>query len=163
MTRQYVRVRLRLARPDEAKILTKLALRSKRYWGYDEAFLEACRDELRLSTKDVSRLHVTVAENDDGRVVGFYALGDATHGDAEVSFFFVDPDVIGTGVGRILFADLVEAARSAGFSRLRIDSDPGAAQFYERMGAVFVGNVPAQSVPGRHLPRYRFDVLSPEQ
>ncbi|HEV2069674.1 MAG TPA: GNAT family N-acetyltransferase [Acidimicrobiales bacterium] len=156
-------MRLRLARPDEARLLTELALRSKRYWGYDEAFLEVCRDELRLSTEEVSRLHVTVAENDDGRVVGFYALGDATHHEADVSFFFVDPDVIGTGVGRILFADLVEAARSAGFSRFRIDSDPGAAGFYERMGAVFVGNVPAPSVPGRLLPSYRFEVLSPEQ
>ncbi len=144
-------------------LLTELALRSKRYWGYDEAFLEACRDELRLSTKEVSRLHVTVAENDDGRVVGFYALGGARYDDAEVSFFFVDPEVIGTGVGRILFADLVEAARSAGFSRFRIDSDPGAAGFYERMGAVLVGYVPARSVPGRLLPSYRFEVLSREQ
>ncbi|HEV2808973.1 MAG TPA: GNAT family N-acetyltransferase [Acidimicrobiales bacterium] len=156
-------MRLRLARPDEARLLTELALRSKRYWGYDEAFLETCSDELRLTAEEVCQLHVTVAENDDGRIVGFYALRGATDDDADVSFFFVDPDVIGTGIGRILFAYLVEAALSAGFSRFRIDSDPGAAGFYERMGAVFVGNVPARSVPGRLLPSYRFDVLSPEQ
>jgi GNAT superfamily N-acetyltransferase len=35
------------------------------------------------------------------RVVGFYGLTGTTSDDAELSALFVEPDVIGTGVGRL--------------------------------------------------------------
>jgi hypothetical protein len=34
-----------------------------------------------------------------------------------------------------------------------IEADPGAAPFYERMGAHYAGLAPSQSIPGRMLPR----------
>src|SRR3546814_11592237 len=42
---------LRLAKSSECGSLSALALRSKAYWGYDSAFLQACRDELTVSPK----------------------------------------------------------------------------------------------------------------
>jgi hypothetical protein len=66
-------LQLRAGRSDEARLLSDLALRSKSYWGYDQAFLDACRPELTLTPEQVERQRVTVAER-DGRVVGFYAL-----------------------------------------------------------------------------------------
>jgi hypothetical protein len=65
--------RLRPGREEEARLLSELALRSKGHWGYDQAFLDACRAELTLTPEDVLAHRVTVAER-DGRVVGFYAL-----------------------------------------------------------------------------------------
>ena len=41
---------LRTPRPDEAAILTELSLRSKAVWGYDEAFMLSCRNELMLAS-----------------------------------------------------------------------------------------------------------------
>jgi hypothetical protein len=41
-------VEIRKARPDEAGELTELALRSKAHWGYDEAFMASCREELTV-------------------------------------------------------------------------------------------------------------------
>src|SRR3954451_22200833 len=105
---------LRPGRPDEANVLSDLAYRSKGYWGYDEAFLEACRDELRLSPHDVRNYRVAVAEDEQRRVVGFYALTGISDDDAELTFFFVDPDEMGTGVGRSLFAHMEDVARRAG-------------------------------------------------
>ena len=37
---------IRPARPEEAGAISALALRSKGHWGYDPAFLEACREDL---------------------------------------------------------------------------------------------------------------------
>ena len=145
---------VRHARLDECDLLSELALRSKGYWGYDTDFLEACRAELTLVPKDLTRLTVRVAERSDGSVAGFYALGRLDERAGEVWFFFVDPAFIGTGVGRRLFEDLFAAARSAGMCSLKIDADPGAAPFYERMGAVRVGQTPSNSIPGRMLPTY---------
>jgi len=151
-------MRIRAARRGESALLSELALRSKSHWGYEPDFLDACREELRLRPGDFDRLVVRVAENDDGRIAGFYAIGEADEGDPEVRFFFVDLPFIGTGVGRRLCDDLVEIARETGFRTLMIDADPGAAAFYERMGAERAGEVPSGSVPGRLLPRYRLQV-----
>ena len=34
---------------DEADCLTALCMRSKAHWGYDAAFMHACREELRMT------------------------------------------------------------------------------------------------------------------
>jgi GNAT superfamily N-acetyltransferase len=142
------------ARLDECELLSELALRSKGYWGYDAEFLEACRAELTLVPEDVARLTVRVTERSDGHVIAFYALGPLDDSAGEVRFFFIDPPFIGTGVGRRLFEDLLATARSAAIRSLRIEADPGAASFYERMGAARVGETPSNSIPARLLPTY---------
>ena len=54
-------MRIRAARADEATALTALVMRSKAYWGYDERFLAACRDELRIGSGEVAARRVVVA------------------------------------------------------------------------------------------------------
>jgi hypothetical protein len=49
-------VSLRPARAEEGDLLTDLAFRSKAYWGYDEAFMAACRDELVMRASEVVSL-----------------------------------------------------------------------------------------------------------
>ncbi len=146
---------VRAADPRECELLSEVALRSKSYWGYDADFLQACRAELTLAPEDLDCLVVRVAVSDDGRLAGFYALGDLNDDGGEVWFFFVDLPFIGSGVGRRLFEDMVATARSRGLRELRIGADPGAAGFYERLGAVRVGEVPSNSVPDRVLPSYQ--------
>lgn len=141
-------------------MLSELARRSKSYWRYDAEFLESCRPELSVHPNDFSGLVVRVSEDDQGKIAGFYAVGDVQDGEADVRFFFVDLPFIGKGVGRRLMEDLMGVARRAGVRSLRIDADPGAAPFYERMGAERVGEVPSGSIPGRVLPAYRLDVRS---
>ncbi len=115
---------LRAARTDEAALLSDLALRSKAHWGYDQAFLDACRAELTLAPEDVEAQRVTVAER-DGRVVGFYALaGEPPEGTPQD--LFVEPGHIGSGVGRALWEHAIAAARRAlGFARITLEADPG--------------------------------------
>lgn len=72
---------LRSARADEVQMLSELALRSKGYWGYDAAFLEACREELTGRVADIESRHVTVLER-EGKVLGFYGPdGEAPEGE----------------------------------------------------------------------------------
>ncbi|MFI2782889.1 GNAT family N-acetyltransferase [Streptomyces sp. ALB3] len=143
-------MRLRPGRPSEATALTGLALRSKAHWGYDEAFMAACRDELTVRPGDTAGGRTVVAE-EDGRVLGFTTLaGEPPEG--ALAMMFVEPDTIGRGVGRLLFEHTVEHARRLGFVRLTIDADPNAEPFYTAMGAVRIGATPSGSVPGRELP-----------
>ncbi|MFE0805873.1 GNAT family N-acetyltransferase [Streptomyces sp. NPDC058794] len=144
-------VLIRPARASEAELLGELALRSKAHWGYDAGFLEACREELTVRADEVARRRALVADA-GGRVLGFTTLeGEPPVG--VLGMMFVEPRVIGRGVGRRLFAHTVAAGRDLGFTRLTIDADPNAEPFYRAMGAVRVGQVPSGSVAGRVLPR----------
>ncbi len=148
---------VRRARADEAGDLSDLARRSKGHWGYDAAFLEACRDELTLTEEYIKSSPVYVLD-DDGSIVGFYGLRGRPP-DGEVAFLFVEPNRIGSGAGRILWDHMIETARDGKYELLTIDSDPGAESFYVAMGATRVGTVPSGSIPGRNLPllHYRLD------
>ncbi|MFC7892233.1 GNAT family N-acetyltransferase [Streptomyces sp. NPDC057381] len=144
-------VLIRPARASEAELLSELALRSKAHWGYDAGFLEACRQELTVRADEVAGRRALVADA-GGRVLGFSTLeGEPPVG--VLGMMFVEPRVIGRGVGRRLFAHTVAAGRDLGFARLTIDADPNAEPFYRAMGAVRVGQVSSGSVAGRVLPR----------
>ena len=153
-------VTLRPARGDEADALSELALRSKAHWGYSDEFIEACRAELAVDPQDIASGRVVVAVVDGG-LAGFSTLvGEPPV--AEVEALFVEPEHIGVGagVGTTLFEALCDAARGAGFTRLLIEADPNAAGFYERQGAVKVGDRPSGSIPGRRLPLLELDIAT---
>jgi GNAT superfamily N-acetyltransferase len=145
-------VTIRPATPEDAPALTQLALRSKAAWGYDAAFMAACRDELAVTPSDVLACPTFVAEH-DGAVVGFYRLDGA-----ELEAMFVEPAAMRTGVGRALVAHLRGVVRGCGLAAIVIQSDPHAEGFYRAMGAERVGERASASIPGRLLPVLRLRV-----
>ena len=142
---------LRPALPGEAEILTELCLRSKAVWGYDAAFMAACRTELTITARDFAASRVQVSVQ-DGRIIAMAQL--AQHGRiADIDKLFVDPAILRSGAGRALFAWCVETARAAGAVAITVVADPDAAGFYRRMGMQDDGTVPSGSIPGRKLPK----------
>ncbi|RYJ29518.1 putative acetyltransferase [Streptomyces sp. L-9-10] len=128
-------MRIREARPDEAPALSALMLRSKAHWGYDEAFLAACRDELTISGGEVTARRLAVAEDEaSGEALGVASL-EGRAPDGTLGLLFVEPRAIGRGIGRALYAHVLDRARELGFERLTIDSDPHAVDFYRALGA----------------------------
>lgn len=153
-------LQIRPALPSEAATISELAVRSKAHWGYDEAFLAACRDELATTAAECDGTHVQIAER-DGAVVGYYKLAADGSTIGELADLFVDPPAIGTGVGGQLLRHAVEVARTLHLEVLTIDADPNAESFYRHAGAVRVGSVPSGSVAGRELPRLELRLGDP--
>lgn len=141
--------------------MTELALRSKGHWGYDAEFLRDCRVDLTVTPQFINSSPVYVLE-EEGRVAGFYSLS-GEGAEVELMHLFVEPWAIGRGFGRLLFRHAVEEARSLGFERMMIGSDPFALQFYEAMGARRVGEVASIVRPGRMLPLLHYSLLSSRQ
>lgn len=152
-------VLLRPARDSECPELGELCLRSKAVWGYDAAFLEACRAELSIHPADLDPGLLHVAEV-DGKLVGVVQL-IREGGDLHLDKLFIDPAVLRAGVGSRLLEWAVTRASELGAARLVIDADPGAADFYRRMGAKDVGTIASASIPGRLLPRLELALGSP--
>ncbi|WP_219502895.1 GNAT family N-acetyltransferase [Nonomuraea ceibae] len=147
---------VRAAEPDEADALTALTRRSKAYWGYPQAMLDGWAELLSISSATIRADRVVVAER-DGVPAGYYHLaGEPPHG--ELADLFIEPEAIGTGLGRRLWEHAVESARGAGFQTLTLESDPHAEAFYLRMGAERVGE--REVAPGRRLPVLRVTVGS---
>lgn len=144
---------IRPAKTSEAAALSDLALRSKAWWGYPPGFLEACREELTITSDDLARRPAYVLE-EDGRTIGFYSLGPLEPGRVELSHLFVEPDAIGRGHGRRLLAHATAEACRRGWRVLVIQGDPHAIGFYEACGAVRIGSSASASIPGRSLPLF---------
>ncbi|GAB4005337.1 hypothetical protein GCM10029992_52930 [Glycomyces albus] len=148
--------RFRPARADEVQYLSDLALRSKGHWGYSQEFLESCRAELTYSPEVCASGTVVVAERSH-QVLGFYRLIGAAPV-SSLESLFVDPDAIGTGLGRALLERALSAAEALGAESVTLEADPYTEPFYARYGAVRTGDAPSASTPGRTLPLMRLDL-----
>jgi GNAT superfamily N-acetyltransferase len=147
---------IRPAAENEASVLTNIALDAKRHWGYPEHWIKHWESDLTISADFIRDNHVYVAE-DEGEIRGFYALCVAGN-KAELEHMWVMPAVIGTGVGKELFLDAMERAAKLDVSSVEISSDPNAAGFYKRMGAMQIGETDSV-VDGqtRKLPRLQIE------
>ncbi len=142
---------LRRAHPEEATALRELAHRSKAYWPYSREFLAAVEPMLQLEPEDVAAHEVWVLER-DGAVAGWHRV--TLHDDrAELEDLWLEPPMIGTGLGRVLFEHAVVVAEAAGASRLEWDAEPYAEGFYRAMGGEEIGRTPSVAQAGRTLPR----------
>ncbi|HBM88168.1 MAG: GNAT family N-acetyltransferase [Parvibaculaceae bacterium] len=149
---------LRSAVPDDARALTALALRSKAYWGYDDAFMKACVNELTITPERIAGEDMTVAEA-DGVIAGMVSLAQGDSDDVrELEDMFVDTGFIGSGLGARLMAHAEDTARAQGAAHIDVDADPNAQGFYEKCGYRLTGTSPSASIPGRMLPRLRLDL-----
>ncbi len=152
-------MKIRPGRPSEADALSALAFAAKASWGYPDAWMREWAPQLRFSRELFDRCRVVVAEVDE-IARGVIAVScDAVAGTGEIEHLWVDPVSQGTGLGRALVDEAMDHARRAGVTSLRIESDPGARSFYERLGARHEGEVPSPilGIP-RTLPVLRLQV-----
>lgn len=151
-------IQFRKAEASDAPALSELALRSKAFWGYAPAQLEAWRADLTLSPLWIS-LHPTYVAEIGGQTAGFFALL-AEHGSWKLEHLWVAPEAMGQGVGRSMLAHAVIIAKQVGARELIIDSDPNAEGFYRACGAVRIGSLPApiEGAPQREIPALRLAI-----
>lgn len=153
---------IRAAQPHEAEALTRLTLASKRFWGYSEEQMQSWEPQLTI-TEDYIRKNDVLVAHSRGALCGYAALlrepeselvpigGRTIRGGFYLDNLFVLPEYIQQGVGRALTEEILRLCRARGIARICIVSDPNARAFYERMGAVLLGETPG-SETARALP-----------
>jgi GNAT superfamily N-acetyltransferase len=151
--------KIRPASVGEADVLTALTHRSKAIWGYDEAFMTAARAVLEITEADIAAGRVWVAQDPSGRLLGVASIGAlAPRGNLQLDTLFVEPAVMGLGLGAALFRRAALEAARLGARSLMIEADPNAAAFYARMGARRIGETPSEAIAGRLLPVLALDL-----
>jgi GNAT superfamily N-acetyltransferase len=152
-------LRIRIALPEDAATLTKIAHDAKRHWGYPEHWITHWKDDLTISPDFVAANQVFVAE-DGSQIMGFYAL-IIRQNKAELDHMWVAPAYIGSGVGKELFIHAMQNAAGSNLQEVTISSDPNAEGFYQKMGAHRVGETLSEiESQSRTLPKLTIDPKS---
>ncbi len=125
------------ARPEHAERLTEIAHAAKRHWGYPESWIATWRDILTMRPEFIGANVVFIAI-EERHPIGFYVLTTEDDG-LHLDHLWIVPAAMGRGIGRALFEHAAGQARDLGFDSIKIEADPNAEAFYQRMGAVRVG------------------------
>ena len=165
-------ITIRRALHTDCNALTSLCFRSKQSNGYDDAFMEACRDELTVTLETLEQSECWVAQHLEAQhntptlcgcaslTLPSKTLSESETPVGEVGLFFIDPGWQGCGVGRLLWETILKSAESHGLHQLVLDADPFAEGFYSKLGFEVIGRVASGSIPGRTLPHMRLTISS---
>ena len=150
---------IRGAKPEDQRSLTRLCVRATTQAGYDEAFIDRAMPALTVTVPLITGGHVRVAEDEGGEAVGVVTVAPtALLGIVLLHGIFVDPPFWKRGVGRALFDAAVTRASELKAGALTIYAEPSAEGFYERMGAIRIGDVPFVYSPELILPHLLYIV-----
>jgi GNAT superfamily N-acetyltransferase len=174
------RVTVRRATERDAPVLASLHVRAWQ-WAYRGQLPDAFLDDLTatLPRREAWRREMLarppgeertwVADTDAG-VVGFADTGPSRDADvgrdtAELSTLYLDPQVVGTGVGRVLLHDAVADLRQRGYRAAVLwvlETNVRACRFYEIAGWRSDGTAKIEHRSGVELRemRYRVDLTS---
>jgi GNAT superfamily N-acetyltransferase len=142
---------------EDADVLTEIAHAAKRHWGYPERWIRRWQDMLTMRPEFIAA-NATYAAMENNRAVGFYLLIAESDG-LHLDHLWMAPAAMGRGIGRALFQHAIEQATGLGFQAIKIEADPNAEGFYQRMGAKRVGvNVTEIEGERRELPLLIYEI-----
>jgi GNAT superfamily N-acetyltransferase len=145
------------AKPEDAEALTQIAHAAKRHWGYPDRWIEAWRDILTMRPEFIAA-NVAYCAMEEDRAVGFYLLTTENDG-IHLDHLWILPAAMHRGIGRALFEHAVAQTRDLGFRKIKIEADPNAEGFYQRVGACRVGvNSTEMDGQPRELPLLEFRI-----
>ena len=177
MTRTGERL-IRPATPEDARPIAEVHVASWRA-AYRGLLPDAYLDRLSVDEREAQRReHLddpsgewgTLVAEEDGRVIGFVTFGptrddDAPPGTGEVPAIYLDPAVVGTGIGRDLFAEATDGLRRAGYTRATLwvlEANERARRFYEKAGWTWDGSRSSHDFDCANEPMVRYAIdLSP--
>jgi ribosomal protein S18 acetylase RimI-like enzyme len=143
---------IRRARAQEAEALTRLAIQSEAYWGYDSAYMQQFQSMYAVTESFINSHPVFVLEK-GGLITGFYAFQMGKK-ETSLEFLYIDPSCIGLGYGKLLWDHAVKTAEGLGIKEFVIVTSPQAKGFYLKMGAVLAGEVESLVKKGRMIPQF---------
>jgi GNAT superfamily N-acetyltransferase len=172
--------KLRPAGPEDAAPIAGLNVRSWQV-SYGGVFPDEFLDEMKTRETQVRWLTEVLVEGssfrttvavESGKVVGFAILGPVRDSDLDASTahelysLYVEPDRIGTGIGRLLMDDALRYLRSGPWTAAVLwmlrDVTP-TRRFYEAAGWSFDGTDKTEEIPDGNpvvQVRYRIDLRS---
>lgn len=128
-----IKVEFSPAEFNDAGLLTQIAISAKRHWNYPDAWMQIWLPSLTMTPEYIGTHEVWMAIVNK-HPVGYYSFDENEEG-FWLDNLWISPDHMGQGIGKALFEHALERCKKHGVSVLKIEADPNAQSFYERMGA----------------------------
>ena len=130
-------ISIRKATPEEAGLLSTVTLAAKRHWNYPEKWIQIWLPLLTITPEYILENETWVAV-EGKKCIGYYSLKQDDES-LWLDNLWVLPEFMGQGIGKRLFHHALERSRLLGVTILKIEADPNAQNFYEKMGARKIG------------------------
>lgn len=133
------------AKVSELTELTELAVRSKSHWNYHPEYITSYRKYFTLTPETSARLRIrTVKANLNGSPSKPLGWSGFILEEPYLEHLWIDPKYIGSGLGSLLWSDLIKFAKKSKVTTFQLMSDPYAVPFYEKLGCQDLGPMPSR-------------------
>lgn len=152
--------------PEEARKLTDISFASRRYWSYPEEYYVVWKDELTISPEYIEKNEVFAARTEEGLAgycsvayveQDFHAGRVFVHKGFWLEHIFILPEYLHKGIGSRLVGFSKSWCRQNRAELLSIFSDPNSACFYDKLGALCLGEYPS-SIEGKNVLLYELAI-----
>jgi hypothetical protein len=144
-----MKIAFTVTQPEEAEVLSDIAIESKGHWGYSKEQLDLWRKDLFITKEHIEEQTVRTIWMNSKRV-GFFAIKRGKEN--LLNHLWLLPHAIGKGIGNLAFEEIKKECTILGIKEIVIISDPDAEGFYLHQGAKRVGEI--ESIPqNRMLPK----------
>jgi streptomycin 6-kinase len=134
---------------DDLPQINALMRLSKAHWGYDENFMNTFMEKFGMDAGYIKKNTVKLLSI-HGKTTGFYGFSVHPDGSLELDHFFLHPEYIGKGMGRMLWNASCNTARELGATHFVLWCDPNAESFYLRMGCEKIGEKKSPMMSDRY-------------
>lgn len=148
-----MKYKIRKAKNNEFDILKELMKRSLSEWNYSELELTRLIKHLEFTPEMLSNSVTYVAELNN-QIKGFWC--HVLKQELSDSRFYIYPTVIRTGVGTLIWNIMISDLKQREFEYFTFLSDPHSQGFYEKKGAVKIGQQPSEVLIGKNIPIMRY-------
>jgi GNAT superfamily N-acetyltransferase len=146
-------LKVRDAELSDLATIQELYVASKAYWGYDDEFMNKFKNQCDITINHIQNYSFKLFSNSE-QFIGFYAFAIHEHKPISLSLekFFIHPNSIGKGIGKIMWQHFVNFAKTIGKYAFTLESDPNAINFYKKMGCVQIGTGESSIIKNRAIP-----------
>ncbi|OXA81629.1 Ribosomal protein S18 acetylase RimI [Flavobacterium aquidurense] len=132
------------------QILTDITKKSKAYWGYSDEQIENWSQFLTVTSVyiEANAVYKLTLEN---KIVGYYSFLFEDEETVKLDNLFVLPEYIGKGFGKILMRHFLSEVDKTSITKIVLNSEPNAEQFYAKLGFVKTGQIET-SIKDRYMP-----------
>lgn len=138
----------------EASELSRLSIKSESYLGYDSDFMDKFKIMYQV-TEEFIRRNPTFILYENDRIIGFYALLSNLEGNT-LEYFYIEPQYIGKGYGKKMWSHLENYCETQNIRDFTLVTSPQSKEFYQKMGAILIGEVESTLKKGRKIPKLLF-------
>ena len=147
----------KLAHPGDGRLLTRMAIDSKSFWGYPEDIMRIWEPELQIDEAYIKQNIVYKILIKD-ELIGFYALRFLDVQNCfEIDHLWLKPSHIHQGFGRTVFIRILSYLKELGQTKTLLKCDSYSSGFYLKMKGHLKGQEESK-IEGRYLTVYEFDV-----